>query len=68
MLYLQWVIDEGFDNADLLGNVGLYMAACRRHEITEPSRKTSHLSLKPLHWQCTSVHLLVLPRVLQRRI
>jgi hypothetical protein len=34
--------DNGFDNAfDLLGNVGLYMAACRRHEITEPSRETS---------------------------
>ena len=34
--------DEGFDNAfDLLGNVGLYMAACRRHEITEPSRETT---------------------------
>ncbi|WP_278405555.1 monodechloroaminopyrrolnitrin synthase PrnB family protein, partial [Pseudoalteromonas ruthenica] len=33
--------DEGFDSAfDLLGNVGLYMAACRRHEITEPSRET----------------------------
>lgn len=32
--------DEGFDQAfDLLGNVGLYMAACRRHEITEPSRE-----------------------------
>ena len=32
--------DEGFDHAfDLLGNVGLYMAACRRHEITEPSRE-----------------------------
>lgn len=31
--------DEGFQQAfDLLGNVGLYMAACRRHEITEPSR------------------------------
>ena len=30
--------DEGFDNAfDLLGNVGLYMAACRRHEITDPT-------------------------------
>lgn len=37
--------DEGFDsNFDLLGNVGLYMGACRRHEITEPSReKTSPL-------------------------
>jgi hypothetical protein len=33
--------DEGFDQAfDLLGNVGLYMAACRRHNITEPSRET----------------------------
>ncbi|QYJ79088.1 PrnB family protein [Shewanella acanthi] len=32
--------DEGFDSAfDLLGNVGLYMAACRRHEITEPTRE-----------------------------
>jgi len=32
--------DEGFDNNfDLLGNVGLYMAACRRHELTEPSRE-----------------------------
>jgi hypothetical protein len=28
--------DEGFDNGfDVLGNVGLYMAACRRHEISE---------------------------------
>jgi hypothetical protein len=37
--------DEGFDvGFDLLGNVGLYMAACRRHDITEPSReKTSPL-------------------------
>jgi hypothetical protein len=33
--------DEGFDAGyDLLGNVGLYMAACRRHEVTEPSRET----------------------------
>ncbi|MFD2178068.1 PrnB family protein [Veronia pacifica] len=32
--------DEGFDAAfDVLGNVGLFMAACRRHEITEPSRE-----------------------------
>lgn len=37
--------DEGFDEGfDLLGNVGLYMAACRRHDLTEPSReKTSPL-------------------------
>ena len=34
--------DEGFERAyDLLGAVGLYMAACRRHEITEPSRETT---------------------------
>lgn len=34
--------DEGFDAAfDLLGNVGLYMGACRRHDITEPSREQS---------------------------
>jgi len=33
--------DEGFDqNFALLGDVGLYMAACRRHELTEPSRET----------------------------
>lgn len=32
--------DEGFEAAfALLGNVGLYMGACRRHEITEPSRE-----------------------------
>ncbi len=32
--------DEGFDRAfELLGNVGYYMASCRRHEITEPSRE-----------------------------
>ncbi len=38
--------DEGFDAAfDLLGNVGCFMAACRRHEITEPSRETK----SPLH-------------------
>lgn len=34
--------DEGFEQAfDLLGNVGLYMAACRRHDITEPSRESA---------------------------
>lgn len=32
--------DEGFDPAfDLLGNVGMYMAACRRHELTVPDRE-----------------------------
>ncbi len=31
--------DEGFDRGfDLLGNVGLYMAACERHGITSASR------------------------------
>lgn len=38
--------DEGFDSGfELLGNVGFYMAACRRHDITEPSRETR----SPLH-------------------
>ena len=33
--------DEGFDDGfDLLGNVGFFMAACRRHDLTEPSRET----------------------------
>ena len=33
--------DEGFDaNIALLGNVGFFMAACRRHDLTEPSRET----------------------------
>ncbi len=33
--------DEGFDSGfDLLGNAGLFMAACRRHDLTEPSRET----------------------------
>lgn len=32
--------DEGYESAfDLLGNVGLYMGACRRHEITNPDRE-----------------------------
>lgn len=32
--------DEGFEPAfALLGNVGLYMGACRRHDMTEPSRE-----------------------------
>ncbi len=34
--------DEGFDKQyNLLGCIGFYMAACRRHEITEPSRETT---------------------------
>ncbi|TCO75123.1 PrnB family protein [Chromatocurvus halotolerans] len=33
--------DEGFDHGfELLGNVGFYMAACRRHGITDPARET----------------------------
>ena len=33
--------DEGFDSGfELLGDVGFYMAACRRHDITEPSRES----------------------------
>lgn len=32
--------DEGFENAfDLLGNLGLYMASMRRHEVTNPARE-----------------------------
>jgi len=32
--------DEGFDNAHaLLGNLGFYMAALRRHEMTNPARE-----------------------------
>ncbi|MEO1251408.1 MAG: monodechloroaminopyrrolnitrin synthase PrnB family protein [Pseudomonadota bacterium] len=32
--------DEGFDRAfDLLGNLGLYMASLRRHELTNPERE-----------------------------
>ena len=34
--------DEGFDKQyNLLGCVGFFMAACRRHDITEPSRETT---------------------------
>ncbi len=39
-LLIEGNTDEGFDsNFNLLGDVGLYMAACRRHELTEPSRE-----------------------------
>ncbi|MEZ5892667.1 MAG: DUF1864 family protein [Parvularculaceae bacterium] len=32
--------DEGFDNAfDLLGDLGLYMASLRRHELTNPAKE-----------------------------
>jgi len=32
--------DEGFDRAfDMLGDLGLYMAALRRHELTNPARE-----------------------------
>jgi hypothetical protein len=32
--------DEGFESAfDVLGNVGMYMASCRRHEITNPDKE-----------------------------
>ena len=38
--------DEGFENAfNLLGNLGLYMAAMRRHEVTNPAREAK----SPLH-------------------
>jgi len=45
-LLLEGNTDQGFDSGfELLGNVGFYMAACRRHEITEPSREKR----SPLH-------------------
>ncbi len=32
--------DEGFEAAfDLLGNLGMFMAACRRHGLTDPARE-----------------------------
>lgn len=38
--------DEGFDRAfDLLGDLGLYMGALRRHEVTNPAREMK----SPLH-------------------
>lgn len=34
------IAGSGFDhNVELMANVGFYMAACRRHDITEPSRE-----------------------------
>lgn len=34
--------NEGFENAfDVLGNLGLFMAALRRHELTNPARETA---------------------------
>ncbi|MBY0421428.1 MAG: DUF1864 family protein [Parvularculaceae bacterium] len=39
-LMLEGNTDEGFDRAfDMLGNLGLYMAALRRHELTNPARE-----------------------------
>jgi len=33
--------DEGFDSGfNLLGNVGFFMAACRRHGLTDPEKET----------------------------
>lgn len=41
-LHAEGNTDEGFEAAfALLGDVGLYMGACRRHELTEPSREQS---------------------------
>ena len=43
--------DEGFDSAfNLLGNLGLYMASLRRHELTNPAReeKSPHLEASAL--------------------
>jgi hypothetical protein len=43
--------DEGFDQAfDLLGNLGLYLGALRRHELTNPAReqKSPHVEASAL--------------------
>ena len=56
--------DEGFEPAfALLGNVGLYMGACRRHDITEPSREQSSplIEASGLAMQI-GAHLGVVPR------
>jgi len=38
-LLLEGNTDEGFDRGfDLLGNVGFFMAACRRHELDMPNQ------------------------------
>jgi len=42
--------DEGFDAAfDLLGNVGFYMAACRRHMLTEQSSPLKDAAALAMH-------------------
>ncbi len=39
-LMIEGNTDEGFDRAfDMLGDLGLYMAALRRHELTNPARE-----------------------------
>lgn len=39
-LMIEGNTDEGFDHAfDLLGDLGLYMASLRRHELTNPARE-----------------------------
>ena len=39
-LMIEGNTDEGFDSAfDLLGNLGLYMASLRRHELTNPAHE-----------------------------
>ena len=39
-LMIEGNTDEGFDRAfDLLGDLGLYMASLRRHELTNPARE-----------------------------
>ena len=50
-LMLEGNTDEGFDRAfDLLGDLGLYMASLRRHELTNPAheRKSPHAEASAL--------------------
>ena len=53
--------DQGFDSGfDLLGNVGFYMAACRRHELTNPAgeQKSPLLEASALAMQLGATELL----------
>jgi hypothetical protein len=51
--------DEGFDQAfDVLGDLGLYMASLRRHELTNPAREE-----RSPHEEATALGLHIGPSV-----
>lgn len=62
--------DEGFDNAyNLLGNVGLFFAALRRHEVTNPAREiASPLAEESALAMHLSASLGVVPRVISSHL